>query len=153
MREHRKGHPASVSKGWKSPVAVRHLTIEGLQHIVVQNEHDFLHLNSKQHAISISGKVGMRKRIELLQKAMERKLTIVNIKNPSKFLEGKIEELKLRKERKMRKSKEKQQKKADLEKVAEKKKEETKGIEEAVSDEEKKKQEKEEKDKILTQKE
>lgn len=151
MREHRKGHPANVSKGWKSPVAVKHLTVEGFEHIVVKNEADFGSLNSKQHAVTISGAVGMRKRLILIQKALERKLTIVNIKHPEKFLEQQMASMKERKERKAKKSKDKEQKKEVLEKAAQKKQEEEKkGIEEALGDEEKKKREKEEKDKILT---
>lgn len=75
MREKRRGYPAVVSIGYKKEKILRG-KIQGKKPIVVMNLKELEKLN-KNEAIII-GKVGKKKRKEILKKAEERKISVYN---------------------------------------------------------------------------
>ena len=96
--------------------------------------------NSGKNVI-ISSKVGLRKKIELIKKAQELKLNILNLKDAGKYIEAKLNKKKELK----KKSGERKNRREEKVKKRESKKEQ-------ASKEDKAKQEKEEKKKVLEQK-
>ena len=137
LRSYRK-HP---SPSYSSPKKVRNLTPEGFIPIIISNTSQL----KDQKAIIISGKVGLRKKIDIVKKALQLKIKILNLKNPEEF----IKEI----ESKLAKKKEELKKK--IEKRKESKQETTKKTEKKEKEEtpeKKKKREKEEKRKILEKK-
>ncbi len=163
MRLSLKGHRKKPSKGYKSPSAVRGLSREGLEMRIVSSLKDVELLKTDTEGAVISGKVGKAKKVAIVRALVEKKAAILNIKDPSLFLQKVEEEEKKRKEEKEKKKKEKkkkeEEKKRKAEEKAKKEKEEkekakeekeTQGIKkkpEAPEDKEKK-----EKDKILATK-
>ncbi|MEK6839492.1 MAG: eL32 family ribosomal protein, partial [Nanoarchaeota archaeon] len=104
-------------------------------------------LTGVKDPITISSTVGMRKRIEIVKKAKEMKLRVLNIKDLDKFLAETEASLKQRKETKKSKLTRKEKAKAERLKKAEKVEEKKEEV-----PEEKEKREKEEKRKLLEQK-
>ena len=154
MRLNRKGHPSNVRPGYGSPDAERN-KVAGLEIVSVYNVSDVEKIKPKNQCVVI-GRVGKQKKLDIIKKAEELKLTIVNLK-VDKFKESAQDffdaRQKLSKEKlDEKKKKEEELKKEAEKKEAEKKKSEAKEEKEQLSDEEKQKQEKKEKDKILTQK-
>lgn len=133
------------SIGFSSPKEVRNLTRDGYKVIIVSN---VAQLAAIKDPITIASTVGMRKRIEIVKKAKEMKLKILNIKDLEKFLAEAETSLKQRKE--VKKSKLTRKEKAKAERLKKAEKTEEKKAEE--SPEEKEKHEKEEKRKLLEQK-
>jgi len=79
MRHKFKGYPIMVSKGWRSPVEVRGLDRLGNETVIVYNVHDVEKVE-KHMAIVIAGNVGNKKRMEIVLKAEQLKIPVVNIK-------------------------------------------------------------------------
>lgn len=76
MRRQRKGYPTSPSIGYKSPRKISG-RINGQIPVLVSNLKElFINKNS---LIIISKKLGARKRIEMLKKADEMKIKILNV--------------------------------------------------------------------------
>lgn len=90
MREKRKGYPAVVSIGYKKPEKERKTPF------VVRNVNDLKRVNSKE--IIVLGSVGKKKKIEILKKAKDMKISFQNIEG-EKFLK-KVEKEKQKKENK-----------------------------------------------------
>ncbi len=110
MREKRKGYPVVVSIGYKKPGK----KIDEKK-LIIMNVRD---LNKvKENKIVIIGKVGTKKKIEIVKKANEKKIKIHNL-NVKKFLK----EL----EKKEKKTKEKENKKPEKKPDKTKSKEEKK---------------------------
>jgi len=74
MRERKKGHPKTVSIGYKTHVKKRLILINNIQ--------EFEKAKGKKVMI---GKMGKRKKIEIAKKAKEMKISIQNL-NVEKFL-------------------------------------------------------------------
>ena len=118
---------------------------KGLEQININNVSELKSINPKKQGIIVSGKIGQKRRLEILKKAIEMKLTIFNITDPANFVKDKEKQLADKK-----KKQEDQDKKS---KSKEKAKDEAKtSIEDTLTDEEKKKVEKKEIDKLLTKK-
>ncbi len=132
------------SIGFSSPKEVRGLTRDGYQVIIISN---VAQLTGVKDPITIASTVGMRKRIEIVKKAKEMKLRVLNIKDLDKFLAETEASLKQRKETKKSKLTRKEKAKAERLKKAEKVEEKKEEV-----PEEKEKREKEEKRKLLEQK-
>lgn len=139
-----RGKRRTPSIGFSSPRVIRGMTREGFRPLLVSNMEDLK--NAKTH-ITLSRLLGMRKKMEIIKKAIEMKLIILNLKNPAEFIKQAEEKLKKNKEKSKSKEERKKQSKEDALKKA--KKEETKP---EASPEEKEKQSKEEKKKVLEQK-
>lgn len=147
MRLKLKGYRRSPSMGWGSPKKVKGLHKSGLKSIIIHSIKEIEKLNPTKEGIVIASDVGMKKRISLINKAKEKDIRILNIKNVQEYIENIAQKLKKRK-------KEREGAKKRKEKVEKKKKEKAKDkLEEKIkSEEEKKEEEKKEKDKILTRK-
>ena len=76
MREKKKGAAAVVSIGYRTEKSKRGL-IDGKTPIVVRNIQD-LEKATKQQVVII-GNIGLKKRIELLKKAKEKNIEILNV--------------------------------------------------------------------------
>ena len=141
-----KGHIKMPKQGYRSPVAVRNLTRDGFQPIMVNNINDLSKINKEQKGI-ISSKVGNRKRVEIINIAKQKGIKL-NL-NIEKTLQKIDADLKQRKEINQKTTKKKEENKKEREKKAEKKE---KNLDQKVEQtpEEKQKQEKKEKDKMLT---
>ena len=158
MRLHRKGYAKIRSTGYSSPVAVRGLSKQGLTQNVVANLKDFQSLDAKKDGVIISGTVGGKKKLVLIDFAEKNNFTILNLdaKVVKKSIDEKLEAKKAKRKEvaKRKESKKKAKEKADKDAkaAAEKEKKEA----EAKSEEEKqaeKIEEKKEHDKVLTKKE
>lgn len=147
VRLKKAGHPRKVETGYGSPAEVRGLSKEGLKAVIVHNKNELEGVNQAKEGAIISSSVGLKNKIELLKKAKEKGIKILNLKVDD-YLKRKEEEMKKRTENKKKKD-EAKKKKTEQKKV--KKKEEK--LEEKLSDEEKKEAEKKEKDKLLTKRE
>jgi large subunit ribosomal protein L32e len=77
MRLKKKGWPKSVSVGYRSPKKIRGLHPSGFDEILVHNIKD-LDAIQPQQAIRISQTVGRRKRAEIVDKAQELAIHVLN---------------------------------------------------------------------------
>jgi large subunit ribosomal protein L32e len=130
-----------VQPGYGSPASIKGFHISGLEIIHVKTIDDVKRMNPKVHGAIISGKLGTRKRLEIMTELVKSKITILNINKPEEYIKSKQDMIEARK-------KEKQVRKEEPKKEEPKKK----SIEDALSEEEKKKLEKKEIDKLLTKK-
>ncbi|MFH1511170.1 MAG: 50S ribosomal protein L32e [Candidatus Woesearchaeota archaeon] len=143
MRLGKRGYRRSVEIGWGSPRAVKGLHRNGLAMVTVHNTKDLEKIDPKKQGALVAATVGQRKRIQIAREAIQKKITVLNMKDPAKYIEEAEAKMKAKLEEKKKpekKGEKKQEKKPEKEPE---KKEET-------SDEEKKKKEKQEKDKLLT---
>lgn len=141
MRYNLRGYPRNVEPGWGSPAEVKGLHKSGLKIVLVNSLLDLSKINPKTEGIVISGKLGAKKRINIINEAKKKSIIILNIK-PDAYLKRIEEKKKQKKSAKEEKQKRKEQKKKEKKPVAEKKEE--------LTEEQKKELEKQEKDKILT---
>jgi large subunit ribosomal protein L32e len=86
MREKRKGYPVVVSIGYKRDTKLRK-KIKEKQPIIIMNTKDLEKINNNQ--IAIIGKIGKKKKIEIAEKAKEKKIQVHNL-DIDKFLKKKI---------------------------------------------------------------
>ncbi len=135
---------AIVEPGYGSPRVLRGIHKSGLSIVVVKNIKDIKNINPKENGAIISGKMGLKKKLILIEELIKNKVTILNIKNPEEYMQ---EKKKLRETRKGKQEGKKE--KIEQKKQSEKKDE---SIEDKLSEEEKKKLEKKEIDKLLTKK-
>ena len=158
MRHQKKGYARRVKQGWRSPVEIRGYHGKGFKQVIVFNTVDLAKVQ-KDEGIVIASTVGTRKRLEILAKAQEQKITILNIK-PEQVTakitaakEAKQTEKKTKEEKK-KKNIEESVKKAEKKEKDKAKAQETSAAEttEPADEEEKRKLEKKEKDDILIHK-
>jgi large subunit ribosomal protein L32e len=160
MRTGKKGYKRSVKVGWGSPSAVRGLSQEGLQSVLVSNAGDVQNIDPKTSILVILAGVGTKKRLEIVEKAMSKNIKIANYKDPAKFVEEVKKEFEKKKKEKEKLKEDREKKREAAKKEAQKKKEkeEKKAAEkegkkeekeEEMTEEEKKLEEKQEKDKLL----
>ncbi|MFH1063464.1 MAG: 50S ribosomal protein L32e [Candidatus Woesearchaeota archaeon] len=154
MRVSRRGYRRSVRIGWGSPLAVKGLDAEGLMPLAVNNVSDLDKADPKKHVIVLSSGIGIKKRIELIQKALNQKFKISNYKDPAKFIEdmkaGFQEKKKQKEKLKETRDKKKEETKKEAEKAkAKEAKEKAEDKAEEITEVDKKAEEKKEKDKIL----
>ncbi|MFC1690958.1 50S ribosomal protein L32e [Nanoarchaeota archaeon] len=156
MRLNIKGYKIGVRKGFGSPKEVKGLNKEGLEEIRVETKNELSNINKDSQIITLSSKLGLKKKIEILKEAKKLGIKSSNVKDIDAFLTKTDEDMKKKKEEKEKTSKKKEEMKKEAEKRAEEKaKEQTKeGEAEKTesSDELAAKLEKEEKDKVLTKK-
>ncbi len=135
--------------GYGKAVKVGHGTpSKELNIVVVKNQNDLDMAKEKNAQIIFSSKLGLRKKVEMMKKVQELKLTVINVKDD--FISKVEEKLKQRKTVKEELKKKKESKQKELDKKAKTKKDEK--SDEEKSDDEKKETEKKEKDKLLTKK-
>ncbi|MDO8740373.1 MAG: 50S ribosomal protein L32e [Candidatus Woesearchaeota archaeon] len=144
MRHHFKGKIRCVAHGWGSPLEVKYLHPSGLKQIFVHTVDDLKKINAKTEGAMIAATVGMKKKFEILKKAMELGIKVLNIKNVESYLKEQEDKFKERKKKHIEQKETKKEEKKS-EKLEEK-------ITPELSDDERKKQEKLEKEKVLTKK-
>ena len=151
MRKHLHGYRRSVSTGYSSPRAVHSLHPSGLQGIVVKTLHELSAVNSKTQG-AIIAHVGLKRKMELIQYTIDKKIPVLNVKDPAMYLKKIQEDLQKKKEQQTTKLKEKKTKENELKKVATEKAKETERKEnaEAFAEEDKKKEQVKEMEKVLT---
>ncbi len=69
----------SPSAGYRGPKKIRGLHPSGFEEVRVEIIDDLKNLNNKKHAIKISTKLGIKKRIKLIEYAQTRGFKILNI--------------------------------------------------------------------------
>ena len=148
MRHGFQGHRSTLEVGYGSPREVKYLHKSGLLPVVVCNLAELSAIEKTKQAAVISATVGTKKKVELVKKAKELSIKIINIKNTDDYLNKVDEQLKKKKEAKEKTAKTKEAKKKEKEKKAAEKK---KTAEETPEDA-KKKQTKE-LEKVLTKRE
>ncbi|HDI31733.1 MAG TPA: 50S ribosomal protein L32e [Thermofilum sp.] len=80
IRLQKKGYPAKVKIGYRGPRLVRGFHPSGKREVLVSNIKDLENLDPELHVVRISSSVGMRKRREIIKKAAELGLKILNVK-------------------------------------------------------------------------
>lgn len=78
MRLQWKGYSAVVSIGYRSPEEVRGLHPSGFEAVIVHNLKDLGSINPQKQAIYIASAVGLKKRLEIIKKAKELGIKILN---------------------------------------------------------------------------
>jgi large subunit ribosomal protein L32e len=78
MRRSFKGWPKLVKIGYGSPKLARYLHPSGYNDILVYNVNDLLKLDKDRDAARIGASVGRRKRIQILKKAKELNIKVLN---------------------------------------------------------------------------
>lgn len=78
MRLGMSGKPPVVSVGYKSPQATRHVHPSGLMEVLVNNPRDLGGIDPSRQAVRISSKVGKRKREQIVAKARDLNIKVLN---------------------------------------------------------------------------
>jgi len=149
LRHRKAGHIPVVSTGWRSPADVRGLHNSGLQMVLVSNMKQLSEIRKDSQGIIISSKVGMKKRLAIIEEARKLGIQILNI-DAEKYSAKAAAEFQKRILEKKEATEKKKEKIKEREEAAAKK-EENKEKGEAPS-EDKKKEEVKEMEKVLTQK-
>jgi large subunit ribosomal protein L32e len=150
MRQGFKSYRRLPSVGFGSPSSVRGLSREGLIQKLISTESEIEMLDPKTDGAIVSRNVGRRKKISLVNKLLEKNITILNIKDGKSYLKSVEQEIKDQKAEKKKHKEEKEKKQKEKEKKAKKKEED--GLADKVEEEDKKKAEKAAKDKVITSK-
>lgn len=69
----------SPTVGYRNPKKVRGLHPSGYEEVRIFNKNDLVGLNNKKHAIRISGKLGAKKRISLIDHVQNRGFKVLNV--------------------------------------------------------------------------
>lgn len=145
IRHRFKGRRKMPSPGYKSPAKVKNLHSSGLEMINVASVEDIKTLKKETQGIIISKSTGDKKRLEILKKAKELNINVLNL-NANEHIK-KIEYMISSKNKTTKEPKKEEPKKEESKK--EPKEKESKS--EEIADD-KKETEKKEKDKLLTKK-
>ncbi len=145
------GHKVTPSIGYGSSGDERFLNRYGLSEVLVTNEKGLLHLNPSKHAVVLSGNLGLKKRIELLQKLKEKNLHVMNIHDIDEYIKNIHDIMKQKKEDKNAKLTKKKETKKKEDKPKVKQEEKAESIQEKTI-EEKEKEIREEQRKVLERK-
>jgi len=116
-----RGKPSMPRIGYSSDRKTR-FQINGLYPVIIQNIHDLASLNPQTEIAILGSSVGKKKRMEIVEAATKKNITIMNLKDPKAFMEKVKKEIDERKKVLTEKTK----KKEAARKKAEEKKEEPK---------------------------
>jgi len=78
VRRHEKGKNKMPTIGYRAPKELRYLHPSGLKEALVFNLSDLEKIDQKTEAARISHAVGKKKRVEILKKAEELKIKVLN---------------------------------------------------------------------------
>ncbi len=79
IRHQRKGYPPMVKVGYRQPKAVRGLHPSGFEPVRVFRPEDLDKIDPTRQAIIIASTVSKRKRIEIIKRALEKNIKIINL--------------------------------------------------------------------------
>ncbi len=98
QRLKRKGHVKSPSVGYGTPSEIKYIDSNtGLKKVLISNIKQLEDIDSKKESVLISGKLGIKKKVELLKICQEKKLTVDNVKEISEYLETVEKSMKIKK--------------------------------------------------------
>lgn len=106
VRRERRGKPSRPTVGLKSPKVVLGFNKAGFKEVIVNTVSDLEKVSEKHEIAVIGGKVGGRKRLEILNKAKEMKVAFANIKDVDKAISELTKEKKEEKPKKTEAKKE-----------------------------------------------
>jgi large subunit ribosomal protein L32e len=140
MRMGKKGHGVKVDSGYRSPKEVRYMHFSNLNEIMITNMNEIKNVNPKTDGVILSKKLGLKKKILIVEECIKLNIKILNLKDSVKFVEEskklkeKTKKETTEKEEKRKKSKEEILKKAEekTEKSKDEKKEEEKKLEKEI---------------------
>ncbi len=118
LRLNKAGHRKKPSPGFRNQKKERVSNVS-----LINSIYD---LSNAKQSILLSSSLGLKKRLEILKRARELNLNILNIKNPDEFIKKANESLEKRKHEKKKKETEKSKSKEKSVKEAEKKKQDEK---------------------------
>lgn len=147
VRHQLKGYVKRVEPGYGSPALIKGFHKSGLFPVIVANLNDLNKVNKEKQGIVIASKLGKKKSVEVLKKAKELELAVLNVKDVDVFIKNVGDFVKARKDKKDAANKKKETKEQEKKKKTDEKKSE---LAEKVGEEEKKKQEKKELDRTLS---
>ena len=78
LRRKEKGKGFSPKPGYRAPVALRGLHPSGLKEVLISNVKELQKIDVKKEAVKIRSTVGRKKRVEILKKAEEMKIKVLN---------------------------------------------------------------------------
>ncbi|MBW3003300.1 hypothetical protein KY328_01195 [Candidatus Woesearchaeota archaeon] len=130
-----KSYRKKVKIGYGSPRDVEGFDPSGVLPVVVSNMLELTSIKDGQGVV-FSSRLGVRKKVGLIKKAMQLKLKILNIKDPQKYLTDVEQRFAKKKQDKEKALKEKEAKKKELEKKAKEKEKEAAAEEQQMSEEE-----------------
>lgn len=78
LREHRKAKGFVPRRGYGSPRVVRYLHPSGFEEVLAYNLSDLGKINPEKQACRIAATVGKKKRLEIMKKAEELKIKVLN---------------------------------------------------------------------------
>ncbi len=78
IRLQRKGFPPLVKVGYRGPAMVRGLHPSGFEEVVVHTVEELEKVDPSRQAVRIASTVGRRKRIEIIKKAEEKGIRVLN---------------------------------------------------------------------------
>ncbi len=79
IRKEVKGYPRRVKVGYGKPRLVRGLHPSGFEEVIVHRPEDLKGVDPSRQAVRIASTVGLRKRIEIVKKAQELGIRVLNI--------------------------------------------------------------------------
>ncbi len=100
MRKKVKGWPRSPEVGYRSPKETRGLHPSGYEEILVRRVDEISEIDPQRQAVRIARSVGARKRVEILAKADEREIHVLNPRRVKELEELKEEEIEDKEEEK-----------------------------------------------------
>ena len=142
IRHKFKGRRKMPSPGYKSPRKVKNLHFSGLKITNISSADNLNKIKKEYEGVVVAANVGMKKRLEILKKAKELDINVLNLNVDEQI--KKIEDF--------ISSKKKKGIKESIKEVKEKETKSKENIDEKKSEEGKKELEKKEKDKLLTKK-
>lgn len=86
MRNNFRGHRRNISVGWRAPKTVRGL-VDKLQNVLVYSLPQIESINPSLQGVTIASSVGYKKRLAVINKAREKGIMILNIKNIDDYIE------------------------------------------------------------------
>ncbi|RLE74567.1 MAG: 50S ribosomal protein L32e, partial [Thermoprotei archaeon] len=73
-----KGYPEKVKAGYRGPRKVRGLHPSGFREVIVHNVEELSGVDPEREAVRIASTVGRRKRMEIIEKAAELGIRVLN---------------------------------------------------------------------------
>lgn len=78
IRQQRKGFPPMVKVGYRGPKLARGLHPSGFEEVIVHNPEELETIDPRRQAVRIASNVGRRKRAEIIKRAEELGITVLN---------------------------------------------------------------------------
>ncbi len=120
IKDSKKGYRAKLQEGYHTPKAVRGMDKHGLYPTIVATVAELKKLNAAKHSVIVSGTLGNKKRVLIIEEAVKHKFTLSNA-TAKKAEDIKAKFTKSTQERKAREVSKKEKQKVAVEKAVKKK--------------------------------